>query len=411
MKILHIAAGELTGGAARGAYWLHTGLREIGVESKILTNSTTTLGDEKVVSIITDKKTRIKSMIRSQLDGLFLLFYKNRKKIIFSTGFFGFDFTKTPEYKEADIIHLHWINGGFVSIKHLAKIKKPIVWTMRDMWPMTGGCHYALDCEKYKTGCGACMQLNSKNKKDLSSIVLRRKKKYISRNIKLVGISDWLSEEAKKSRLFIDYDVRTISNNIDAKIFYPIGKKEAKKICGIDSGKKVILVGSTSLDDFYKGFGKFLEAVEFLDKDKYYICSFGGNDKKMIKETGFEYKNFGFLHDNISLQILYSAADVFVGPSIQEAFGKTLAESMACGTPVVCFDTTGPKDIVTHKIDGYKANPFESEDLANGIKWVLNNENYDELCRNARKKVVENFDIKIIAGKYKKLYEEILNKK
>ena len=139
-------------------------------------------------------------MIRSQLNNLPMLFYKNRKKIIFSTGFVGFNFTKTKEYKEADIIHLHWINGGFVSVKDLSKIDKPIVWTMRDMWPFTGGCHYSLECDKYKIGCGNCPQLNSNKSFDLTKYVLNRKKKYLLKSMKIVGISHWLSDEAKIGR-------------------------------------------------------------------------------------------------------------------------------------------------------------------------------------------------------------------
>jgi len=122
---------------------------------------------------------------------------------------------------------------------------------------------------------------------------------------------------------------------------------------------------------------------------------------------GFGYKNFGFLYDLVSLRLLYSGADVFVAPSIMDAFGKTIAESMACGTPVVCFDVTGPKDIVTHKIDGYLAKPFDTDDLANGIEWIINNEDYDKLCRNAREKVLREFDSKVVARKYIKLYEEV----
>ncbi|MFZ2192741.1 MAG: glycosyltransferase family 4 protein [Candidatus Moraniibacteriota bacterium] len=411
MKILHIVAGELTGGAARGAYWLHLGLKELGVDSRILTNSAITFGDKNIISTNSNRKLRFKNIIRKNIDFAFQFLYRNRKKIIFSTGFVGFDFTKSKEFKEADIIHLHWINGGFVDIKHLAKIKKPVVWTMRDMWPMTGGCHVAeaLQCENYKNSCGNCRQLNSKNNLDLSYWILKRKHKYLPKKMKLVGISNWLSEKAKESQLFKNFDIRTISNNINTKEFFPIDKQSARKILGISTDKKILLVGSTSVKDIWKGFDKFLEAIEKLDRDKYFLCFFGELDKNEIKNIEFEHRSFGFLYDIISLRLLYSVADIFIAPSIMDAFGKTLAESMACGTPVVCFDATGPRDIVTHKVDGYKAKPFEGKDLVEGIEWISNNENYEELCKNARKKVVENFDINIIAGKYKKLYEEILS--
>ena len=409
MKVLHIVAGDLSGGAARGAYWLHSGLRELEVDSKVFTNSKITLGDSNVVTTIKTKTDQPVKTIRGQLDNFLLLLYPKRKQIIFSTGMFGVDFKKTKEYEEADIVHLHWINGSFVNIKHLAKIDKPIVWTLRDMWPLTGGCHYSMECEKYKTGCGNCEQLRSSSSYDLSKFVLNRKKKYLPKNMKLVGISNWLSERAKESELFKEFDIRTISNNIDTSEFFSIDKKIARDILGIKTQKKIVLVGSTSLKDFYKGFVKFQEAVKELDKSKYFLCFFGNVDKNVAEELGFEYKSFGYLNDNISLRLAYSSADVFVAPSLMDAFGKTLAESMTCGTPVVCFDATGPKDIVTHKVDGYKAKPFESKDLACGIEWVLNVPNYDELCTNAREKVMREFDSRVVAGKYVELYKEVLN--
>ena len=408
MKILHIVAGDLNGGAARGAYWLHSGLKELNIDSKIFTNSKITLGDNSVVTINNSKKRKAINIIRGQLDNLFPLFYRKRKKIIFSSSFFGVDFTKTNEYKEADIVHLHWINGSFVNIKHLGKIEKSIVWTMRDMWPMTGGCHYAMECDKYKTGCGNCEQLNSHSSYDLSKFILNRKKKYLPKDMKIVGISHWLSDEAKKSELFKDYDVRTISNNIDSKEFFPVDKDIARKILGIKSSKKIILVGSTNLKDFYKGFDKYLEAIKQLDKEKYFLCFFGNVDKNVVSDLGFEYKSFGYLNDNISLRLVYSCANVFVAPSLMDAFGKTIAESMGCGTPVVCFDATGTKDIVTHKVDGYKAESFKSDDLSSGIEWILDNKNYEELCQKARNKVVREFDSVVAAKKYIELYEEIL---
>jgi len=410
MKVLHIVAGDLSGGAARGAYWLHNGLSEIGVESKIFTNSRITLGDANVVSIVKSKKDKAFDMIRSQLDNIFLSLYPKRKRIIFSSGVFGTDFTKTKEYKETDIIHLHWINDGFVNMKHLSKIDKPIVWTMRDMWPMTGGCHYSMACEKYKMGCGNCEQLQSNKNYDFSKFILNRKKRYLPKDMKLVGISHWLSEKARESNLFKEFNIRTISNNINTDEFFVVEKKVARDMLGVQTDKKIILCGSISFNDFYKGFSKYIEALEKLDKDKYFLCFFGNIDKSIADGLGFEYKSFGYLNDNISLRLAYSCADVFVAPSLMDAFGKTLAESMACGRPVVCFDATGPKDIVTHKVNGYLAKPFESKDLACGIEWVIGAPNYDELCANAREKVLKEFDSKVVAKKYIKLYNEILNK-
>lgn len=409
MNILHIVAGELSGGAARGAYWLHGGLKELNINSKIFTNSKVTLDDDMVVTTNNSNKAKAINIIRGQLDNILPLFYKNRQKIIFSSGFFGINFTKTKEYEDADIIHLHWINGGFVNIKHLSKIKKPIVWTIRDMWPMTGGCHYSMECDKYKKGCGNCVQLNSKSKNDLSAFILNRKKKYFPKDMKIVGISNWLSSEARKSELFKDFDVRTISNNIDTKEFFPIEKDTAREVLGIKTKKKIILLGSTSLGDFYKGFDKYLKAIKLLEKDKYFLCFFGNVEKNIVDNLGFDYKSFGYLNDNTTLRLVYSCANIFVAPSLMDAFGKTIAEAMSCGTPAVCFDASGPKDIVTHKIDGYKVKTFNSDALAHGMEWVLNNENYNELCQKAREKVLREFDSIVVAKRYVELYKEVLS--
>ena len=410
MKVLHIVAGELTGGAARGAYWLHLGLKGQGVDSKIFTNSKVTFGDDDVISTLKSKKDKAINIIRCQIENLFLLFYPKRKRIIFSTGLLGVNFTKTKEYKEADIIHLHWINRSFVNIKILRKIDKPIVWTIRDMWPFSGGCHVAiaLNCENFKFGCGNCKQLNSNLKFDLSKFILYRKKKYFPKSMKIVGISPWITEEAKQSKLFNKFDVKCIFNNINADDFYPVKKEVARKILGIKTPKKIILVCAQNLKDFYKGFDKFIEALKTLNKDKYFLSFYGDLDKSVIKSLGFEYKSFGFLYDIVSMKLLYSAADVFVAPSLMDAFGKTLAEAMSCNTPVVCFNATGPKDIVDHKINGYKAKPFSSDDLAKGIEWVINHKNHQQLCTEAREKVLKKFDSKIVAEQYINLYKSII---
>jgi glycosyltransferase involved in cell wall biosynthesis len=408
MKVLHIVAGGLSGGAARGAYWLHLGLKDLGVESVVFTNTNSTNSDPDVYVSEGRKISKVLGFFRRQVDKLATAFYPRKIKRIFSTGFVGVDFTKHEKYKDADIVHLHWINAGFVNVKDLAKVDKPMIWTLRDMWPMTGGCHYSMECEGYQKGCGKCPQLGSHFTNDLSRIVWKRKKRAVPASLKLVGISAWLTDRTRESSLFRGYDVRTISNNIDSGEFFPVDKCLAKKLLGIATEKKIILAGANSAKDFYKGFDKYVSALSFLNAEDYYLCFFGRLDESAVKDLGFEFHCFGTTRDNISLRTIYSCADVFAAPSIMEAFGKTLAEAMACGTPVVCFDATGPRDIVSHKVDGYKATPFEPESLAEGITWVANAANYPELTSNARRKVLERFDSKVVAEQYLQLYTEIL---
>ncbi len=407
MKIVHVVSGDLGGGAARGAYWLHKGLRELGVDSIILTNAEDTWGDKSIYSIAVSKKEKILNFFRGESDSLIQTPYWKRKKLIFSTGLCGFDFRNLKVFKEAEIIHLHWINHGLTNIRHLKKIKKPIVWTMRDMWPMTGGCHYALTCDHYIYGCGKCPQLNSRLEYDLSRLIFKRKQHYIPPNTKLVGISRWLSDCARKSALFHDYDIRTIHNNINTRKFFPVPKPIARQMVGLPLEKPVLLVGAQHVNDFYKGFDIYLRAIPKLDS-KPLLLFFGNLSDALIEPFKLDFMNLGFLHDTISLRLAYSAADLFVAPSRMDAFGKTLAEAMACGTPVVCFDATGPGDIVDHMKNGYKATPFEPEDLARGIEWVLGHPEPEVLSRNAREKVLRNFDHLVVAMKHIELYREIL---
>jgi glycosyltransferase involved in cell wall biosynthesis len=346
------------------------------------------------------------NIFRRQLDSAPLALYRNAVKSDFDTGLIGFDFTKTEEFREADLIHLHWINTGFVNVKHLASVDKPIVWTLRDMWPMTGGCHYSIDCVNYKASCGSCWQLGRTGSNDLSRWFLKRKIKYVPRKTVIVGISDWLAECARNSAIFADFDVRTIHNNIDVDDFFPVDKELARSLLGLATRKKILLAGAQDLKSRFKGFDRFLAALKMLDPGEYFLAFFGRLNEEAIRPLGFEYQNFGFLHDAISMRLVYSAADVFVGPSITEAFGKTIAEAMACGTPAVCFDSSGPKDIVDHQQNGYRARPFEAEDIANGIRWIMKSD-YRGLSENARRKITTTFDSTLIAAKYKKLYEEL----
>ncbi|MEX2474382.1 glycosyltransferase [Marinobacter sp.] len=407
IRVVHLVAGDLRGGAARGAYWLHRGLLKHGIDSHIITNHHDNLGDPTVKSLSVSKLRRFVSKLMSSLDLVLLLIFPKRERRIFSTGFFGLNYKREQVFREAEVVHLHWVNG-LVATRSLKNIDKPVVMSIRDMWPMTGGCHYALDCKKYETGCGGCPQLNSGFGWDFSKLIAQSKQKYFS-DIKPVGISEWIAEQANKSFVFRGNKAGYINNNVDCSLFYPMKKDIARKILGVCTEKKVILAGSTNVKDFYKGFHLFLESLRYLDKHSIFLCVFGKPDISLLEGTGFEFKAFGYLNDDISMRLAYNAADVFVAPSVQEAFGKTLVESLACGTPVVSFDATGPKGIIEHKVDGYKAAPFDPEDMAVGVDWVLNKSDYESLSHAAAKSASTKFDSVVIARQYIDLYSDLVS--
>ena len=409
MNVLHLVAGQLDGGAARGAYWLHRALCELGVESTILTNARDNLGDESVISLTGSAYGKLKFALLRRMGLLPIKAYRKRQHLTFNTGIDGIDVTRHPAYDSADLVHLHWVNG-LVNMRSLRKVKKPLVWTMRDMWPFTGGCHQSMDCERFTNGCGSCPQLGSSRERDLTRYVLRHKKASVPKDIRVVGISRWMAERASRSALFSDCNVSTISNNVDTELFSPLEKKLARQTLELDDDRKIVLVGALDVASIYKGFDLLLEALGQVLNNNIRIVTFGRSSAAIPESLGVPVTNLGFLSDAIALRLAYSAADVFVAPSRADAFGKTLVEAMSCGTPVVCFNATGPKDIVEHRVNGYMAEPFDPEDLAKGIEWVLGQsaETHAELCRSARTRAQQRFDSMVIAKEYLALYEDAL---
>jgi glycosyltransferase involved in cell wall biosynthesis len=280
------------------------------------------------------------------------------------------------------------------------------------MWPFTGGCHVgaAFDCDRYRFGCGQCPQLRSRSTWDLTRLIVATKRAALPRHLHAVGISQWLTECAKNSTAFAGLSVETISNNIDTRQFFPLQQAVAREALGLPIRGKLILVGAQDIGDFYKGFELFIAALQSLRRRDTSVVLFGKASAVDFGAISLASTHLGFLSDTISLRLAYSAADVFVAPSRAEPFGKTLAEAMACGTPVVCFDATGPKDIVAHRTTGYRARPFDTEDLANGIQWVLEApaEMQARLRRAARTRAVTHFDSRVIAQHYLIMYQRLL---
>lgn len=407
MNVLHIIGGSLNSGAGKGTLWLHRALIKLNIDSYILTNSSDIVNDCNIFYIKETQKDL------NSLEKEILSNYSKKSNYLFSTGFLGIDFLNHISYKKADIIHLHWINDCHINIRDIEHIDKPIVWTLRDMWPFTGGCHYSMGCERFQKECISCPQLNSNIESDLSNLVFNVKKEFLAnKNISFVGISNWISEKAKESSLFKTSKIQTIYNGIDISLYNNINKDFAKKSLNLPIGKKILLIGAKDLYDYYKGIDKFIEACNYLEKKRnYHLISFGENSDLSNLGLGFSsYTNYEFISDESMLNKIYSAADVFIAPSIFEAFGKTIVESMLSGTPVVCFDSTGPKDIIDHKVDGYKAEAFNTKEIAKGIEWIINNPNYQTLADNATKNSTSKFSSNIIAKQYINLYKNIISK-
>lgn len=401
MRVLHVIGGSLSGGAARGAFWLHAALRHLGVDSRVLVQKGG--GDEAVTALDDGLAGRLTQALISRLNAP----HKRADTgFIFSDAWFGNRISGQPEYRRADIVHLHWINGGMLSPEGIGRLRKPLVWTLRDMWPMTGGCHYAIDCVAYRSRCGHCPALASHTRIDRSSVHQWRKKTSLPASLHLVAISAWLRECAQQSAVFRGREIDVIPNGVDLEMFKPIDRAMARSALGLPPQGKLVLAGANFLNDRYKGMHLLWQAAASVDPDVTFLF-FGNVPDGYFRDFPRSFRSLGYLADSSALNLAYSAADVFVAPSTFEAFGKTLIESMASGTPVVCFDASGPRDIVSHRQDGYKAAPYEPADLARGVEWVLR-QSAGELRASARKKVEERFDVRASAERYRALYERVI---
>lgn len=401
IKVLHIVGGKFTNGAVKGAKILHEALLENNIESKFVND--TPLNTKRIdkniffvnytyLNILFNK---ICVLTEKVLKTLFL----HSPRETFTLSFFGRDITKLEEYKTADIIHIHWLNQGFIKLSSISKIKKPVVWTLRDMWAFTGGSHYTMDFEKYE-------------KSKLSTIIKNFKKKSYKKSFYFIAISDWLKNKAKKSNVLKEYDVKRIYNNIDLKDFISIPKDDAKLFLGISTKKQIILYGAQNPQSKRKGWDIFTDSLNEIDKSKYYLLIFGSFwSQKTLDKIGIEYKCLGFINDKKILNSVYSCADLFVASSIEDGWPKTFAEAMSCGTPVVCFDNTSISEIVDHKINGYVVKDFDSSQLKDGIDWLAEETMINSYIQDSAKIKIKDFGASIIAKKYIELYKNILKLK
>ena len=414
MKILVVNTYDTIGGAAIAAYRLHKALIKEGIDVHMFVMRKQS-DDFTVSSSHSSKPRRVMALFRPTLDQLPLMIYKNRDKMLFSPSWLRFSgVVEKINAINPDIVHLHWICDGILRVEDIAKIKAPIVWSLHDNWAFTGGCHIMWECERYKEHCESCPRLGSNKKQDLSHWVFGRKEKSF-KNIKhmtIVSLSSWLHKCAKDSFLLKDKKHTCLPNPIDTNTFKPFNKKIARDLWNLPKNKKLILFGASfATGDINKGFKELSQALLQLTLSEIELIVFGSSEPKESQDFGFKTHYLGHLHDDVSLVTLYSACDVMVVPSLQENLSNAIMESLSCGTPVVGFDVGGNRDLISHKQNGYLAKAFDIDDLKDGIEWVLSHNDYEMLCQNAREKVLKEFDSKIVARRYIKLYEEVLHEK
>jgi len=416
MNSLLLSTSDIDGGAARAAYRLHQGLQRINVNSQMLVQSKSS-SDRAVIAPATNLAVSLASS-RVTFDALPLKLYPQRPKVPFSLQWFPDSVLPKITQLNPDIINLHWINAGYIQAETIAKLKKPVVWTLHDMWAFTGGCHYSQECDRYTKSCGQCPQLGSIKNQDLSRWVWQRKATaWKKADLTIVALSQWMADCARASSLFKDLRIELIHNGIDIERYRPIDRVFARELLRLPQDKKLILFGSlNATSDPRKGFHFLQPALQQLSQagwhDQIELVIFGSSRPQHSPDLAFRTHYLGTLSDDLSLAVVYSAADIFILPSTQENLANTVMEAMACGTPCIAFDIGGMPDMIEHQKTGFLVPPYEVADIAKGIAWILESEErYQKLSYHARKKVEGEFTQELQSRRYLSLFTQILNKK
>lgn len=363
MKILHINFTDKGGGAAIAAYRHHEAMCRSDIDSKMIVQ--TKFSDDS--NVVAHKIKPIVYFLKRVFGKVFQIL--NPYYATWSWNKYGFDFSQDKEVQEADIIILHWINSYTLSLKSIEKILKtgkPVYWFMHDMWPITGGCHHALDCSKYTTHCHACPMTNNRRgtskKKDLSWKQFEEKLRRLSpyRNLHFLAPSKWLADKVKLSSLFGDHKVEVVRNVLDTHIFIPRNKSDARKRLGLPGDKKLILFGADNLNSPYKGWNLLKKALR-QPIDGAEVVVYGIIPSDIQSEIGLKIHAMGHLNNTDELVDLYSACDVFVTPSLADNYPNVLIEALSCGLPCIGTDVGGIPEIIQYDFQGriVGSSPYE----------------------------------------------------
>jgi glycosyltransferase involved in cell wall biosynthesis len=412
MKILYLNGADVEGGAAKAATRLLQGVHEQGADARLYVqrkyrNIPQVDGPRSLLG-------KALGFVRPTIEQLLMGIKPTKMNGPFCAAWLPDGLARLVSASSPDLIHLHWV-ARMMRLETLRRFNVPIVWTMHDSWAFTGGCYLPADCTRYRESCGQCPMLNSAKEDDFSRRIWQRKKKgWDGLNLTIVAPSRWMADCAASSSLFRNVRVEVIPNGIDTDFFKPVDRYWAREELSLPQDKKLILFGSKGVNsDRNKGFHLLVEALHLLaftpGFDQTELIIFGSKEPDQPVDYGLRTNYLGWQADEARLAQFYSAADVFVFPSLQESLGYTAMEAMACGTPCVAFHQGGVPDLVDHGQNGYLAQPFEPDDLAHGIAWVLeDNERRNELGIRARQKIEREFTLKNIAEQHMTLYREIL---
>jgi len=408
-----VNASDIIGGAARAALRLHKSLMAGGLESRMRVG----IKKSDIISIDGPKNKLGKAigLARPFLGQVFMGLQKADRSIFHSPAILPSCIVDKINTSPADVINLHWVCDEFLSIEDIGRIRKPLVWTLHDMWAFSGSEHYGPDNSNARWQNGYTKDNRTSGHKgfDIDRWVWRRKRQAWRHPIQIVTPSRWLSECVKASYLMRNWPVSVIPNVLDCRQFQPWPKLLAREILGLPPNVTLVLFGAMEgVNNFIKGWDLLRPALARIANELVGVNGviFGQNEPAHPPNLDLPLHWMGHLNDDATLALLYSAGDVMVVPSRQEAFGQTGSEAQACGCPVVAFDCTGLQDVVEHRVTGYLAKPFDTVDLANGIKWVIENKKrYESLSSAARERALRLWAPEVVTPRYRAIYEAVLS--
>ena len=411
MKVALVSSYELEGGAARAASRLHEALLGAGVDASlsVLYRSSSAPGVHGGSGL----GARLAARARWRLDHApaWLLGLPRGE---FSVNGLGGDLASRLQALAPDVVHLHWVNAGFVSVSEIAALRLPVVWTAHDMWPFTGGCHYDRGCGRFEAqDCSACPMQQRLLAWPLPRRRLAAKTAAVARaGVHFIAPSRWMAAVAQRSPVARQRPVQVVPNAIDTRRFQPIARDAARALFGLPQDRRLVLFGAVNAEaDPRKGYAQLQSALQALQArgahEGVALCVFGSAARGNGTLNGLPVHHVGHLHDEPSLVALYSAADVFVAPSLQDNLPNTVLEANACALPSVAFDVGGMSDLIEHRVSGWLAPAGDAQALAEGLAHALQQPQWRAAAgAAARAAAVARFDYPVVAAAHAALYRQ-----
>lgn len=391
MNVLLISTSERSGGGAIAARRLMQALNKNGVKAEMMVRDKQS--DAATVHSVGNKFPKL----LERLSILPRCGFSRSRLWQADIANVGIDITHTREFQEADVIHLHWICQGMLSldgIEHIMSSGKRVVWTLHDEWPYLGVCHYRGDCNEAE--CRHCPILCGSL---TSSIYARKRSMYQRWHPTFVGCSQWITNQARHA--LPSERVEHINNCIPSDLFYPTDMHEARQALSLPRDKRLLLFCSQNVNDERKGIAYLTEALQQISADKLHLVIVGKNAEQIPLPDNLSVTRIGTVHEQ-KMPLLYNAVDAFLTPSLQDNLPNTIAEAMSCGTPCVGFNVGGIPEMIDHLKNGYIARYRDASDLAEGIRFALS----QNLRKAAYTKASAAYNEDYVAQEYIKLYRD-----